>query len=200
MHMRDRRGIGRDGIGNWKAGDIRAVDRKRIEHIEARSSVPRKDLIAISEVVIEPEAALIVVVGQDFSGRKKRWSDVSERIECFSVPRNRADQKWRDLISGKRLAGEFINQRPRLARTRIDDTGEIAASLGWSWHDRRLCFPLAVSLPFIVGEEKVLVPPNGTAERCPELILMQGLGTGGKEIPCIESVVPQELIQRAVKF
>ncbi len=48
-----------------------------------RGGVAREELIAVAEVMIQPEAALIVVVVQDLRGGVEGRADVRQRDERF---------------------------------------------------------------------------------------------------------------------
>ena len=63
--------VGDDVVGNRKPGHARAGDGQRIELVQARCGIAQEQLIlAVVEVVIQAEAALIVVVDPELGGFK----------------------------------------------------------------------------------------------------------------------------------
>src|ERR1035438_3759577 len=81
----------------------------------------------------------------------------------------------------------------------IGQAGEVPGSLGGGGYDSGLSLPLVIALPFVVEEEEILVAPERAAQCRPKLIQVQRLGCGGKEVAGIERVVPQKLIDVAMK-
>src|ERR1039458_8520113 len=198
--MGNGEGIRRDAVGDGETGNIRSVDGKRIEGIPRGRGVAREKLVVAPKVVIEPEAPLIVVVAPHLRGLVNGWGDVPKRVQIPGGQPNGTEQHGRNLIARKGHARKFIDQGHRLTCAWIGQAGEVPGSLGGGGYDSGLSLPLVIALPLVVEEEEILVAPERAAQCRPKLIQVQRLGCGGKEVAGIGRVVPQKIIDVAMKI
>ena len=68
MNLREGDGVGGEVVGDRESGHAGAGDGQRIELVQARCGIAQEELVFIAEVVIEAEAALIVIVDADLGG------------------------------------------------------------------------------------------------------------------------------------
>ena len=168
--------------------------------------VAGEQLIAVAEVVIQAEAALIVIVGQQSEWRSKATGRYcGSGIRDFRFERDRAQQKRRNhadyAVVAERLAGELVDQRHGMPVCVIRQTGEIAACARAAVGTMAVrVSPCAIALAFVVSEEEIFVVPDGAAERGAELILVQRLSGCGEEVARIEGVIAEEVVEVAVKL
>ena len=198
MDVRDGDRIGGDVVGNRKTGNAGSVDGQRIELVQSstRHSARRAGRCR-REIMIEPEAALIIVVDPSLGGFKNVGADVGQRIE---LRRLRAMGLSRDggiLLPGKRLAGEFVDQGNGCPLS--PDEPKIAGALGRGGYDGRLRRALGIALALVIDKEEILVFADGSAQRRAVLIAVQRFGCGGEEVARVEGVVAQEIVNVAMK-
>src|SRR3989304_9130392 len=101
-------------------------------------------------MIIEPDAALVRVVGHDLRGRKQRRRNVGQGVELQYVSGDRVNQRIGDLIVGEWLAGQEVDQRCGLSR-------KVADALAGRGHGGDSGDALAVAEAFVVAEEEKLV-------------------------------------------
>src|SRR5262249_5940876 len=94
----------------------------------------------------------------------------------------------------------FIDQRGRAAGSRIGKPGEIAGSLCGGWNNRRLRLSLGIALALVVQKEKNFVLSERTAQGSPVLISIHKANGRGEEIPRVQGVVPEEIVNVAVEI
>ena len=194
-----RRGVGGHVVGDREARHARARGGQRVELAEGLDRVAREDLVASAEVVIDTEAALVVIVRADLGGLEHVRADIGQRVETGRSERDRIQHLRRNPVFRKRLTDELVDQRNGLPGRGVGEPGKIAGALGRRRHDGGLRLAFAVALPFVIGEEKVLVLADGTAESGAVLVAVQRLGGGGEEVPRIHGVVAEELVEIAVE-
>ena len=149
--------------------------------------------------MVESEAALVVVIGQDLGRQENRWRNIAQRIKLFCFQRNGTEKERRNLIAGKWLARKFVDQRHGLASGWIDNARKITRALRRGRNNCGLRFTLHIALAFIVDKEEIFIAANGAAQSRSKLILVQRLGCRGEKIPRIEGVVTEEFIKIAVE-
>jgi hypothetical protein len=86
---RDGHGVGGDVIRNRKTGDTRTGDRQRIKCVKARRGIAKEQLIFTTEVMIEAEAALVVIIVAGLSRFVDVGADVWKRVEL-----RRLEGRW----------------------------------------------------------------------------------------------------------
>ncbi len=193
-------GVGDDVVGDRETGDAGSGDRQRVELMQRRRGVAHKELVARAEVVIEAEAALVVVIRSELGGFEYVGADVGQRIQFLRQLGDRALHVTTGSGSRERLAGELVDERNGLSRGGIGESGEIACSLRGGGHDSGLCLARGIALPFVVEEEEILVLADRSAQRGAVLIAVQRFGLGGEEVARVHGVVPEELVDIAVKI
>ena len=166
--------------------------------MERGRRVAGEELIGVAEVMVKTEAALIVVVRHDLSGREERRREIAEWVKLFRLLRDGTDQERGDFVPGELLAGEFVDERDELAAA-VDETREVSRTLGGCGDNGGSGFTLAIALSFVVDEEKIFVAADGTSQGCAELILVKRFGAGGEKVAGIERVVAKEIVEVAVK-
>src|SRR5215469_10954481 len=97
MNVRDGDGVGDDVVDDGEAWHARAGDGERVKFVGARCGIAEESLIlAACKVVIEPEAALIIVVGSELRRFVNVGSDVGQRIKL-----RRFQSDWAQRLRGK---------------------------------------------------------------------------------------------------
>src|ERR1700733_6434915 len=111
MDVRDGHRVSRDVVGHRKPGHAGTGYRQRIEFVQARCGVPQEQLIlAAVEVMIEAQAALIVIVDSDLGRFVDLIWSVGERVELLRLESDRADQGRRNHVIRELLSGELIDE------------------------------------------------------------------------------------------
>ena len=65
--------------------------------------------------------------------------------------------------------------------------------------ERRVDWRFSPALAFVTSEEEIFVCPDGAAESSSELVKTQSIETWrGEQVLCIQIVVPEILVERAV--
>src|ERR1035441_10893510 len=182
MNMRNGKRIRRDAVGDWEAWNIRSVDGKRIERIAPGGGVSREDLVVVPKVVIEPEAALIVVVAAHLRGLVDGWGDIPEGIKIPGGQPKGTEHKAGNLVAREGLACKFVNQRHGLASAWIGQAGEVSGALGGRGYNSRLRLALTIALALVVQEEEILVAPQRAAGCRSTLIQVQRLTRPGESV------------------
>src|SRR5947209_12435505 len=90
----------------------------------------QRELIAFVEDVIEAESALVCIAAERLGGEEQVGSGVGMRIEMNQFERNRVQHLGGNLIIGKGLAAEVVDQRGGFAGLRIGESGEVSCALG----------------------------------------------------------------------
>ena len=81
----------------------------------------------------------------------------------------------------------------------ISNSREVSRALLGARDGGRRGLPLAVAIPFVVGEKKQPVVLDRSASRAAELILLQRLYIGREEIARVHLIVAYELVERAMQ-
>src|SRR5579862_10048995 len=138
----------------------------------------------------------------------------AERAEVIADGLERAVERLRDsseIRSARRWRGprrdEWRNPDERQSRTRAgiwrwadDRTRKESISRVVVRHEIHTCLVQVLAELFIVAEHKCLILPDRSSQSGPELIAMKPWNGGGvEEIPGVESVIPEEFVQRAVE-
>ena len=153
--------------------------------------VVNRELICFAKEVIVAEATLVGLIPPVLGCNEEVGPRIRVRIILHELRRYRADGGCRDYVARKGRAGEIVDQGRA-------QPGEVPAPLGIAWYGGRLRHTLDVSEALVISEEEIFVAAKWAAKRPAKLILLQGLYLSGKEVPRIERIVAQELIQHAV--
>jgi hypothetical protein len=194
MRVLKRDQVGPDLVLNRKAGQVRAADRNRIQVSGRGKGVTKRELILLRRAQVHPPAALGgIILGDDRRG-VHRWRGVAGRIELGDAEPERAQQRRRDDLVGKRRAAA------RQVDERRQAPAEVSSALGGSRNTAGTRDPLAVDEPLPVQEKEGPVAPKRAAGSSAELVLLERLDIARKKVARVEDVVAEELVQRTVKF
>src|SRR5262249_1501324 len=166
-----------------------------------------EDLVLLVPIPVEAPVALIpslhILENRDIVIRQA--GGLRRRVSLHQLDGNRIPAILWNQTARERIANEARRRACGGARRYrvedIADTGEVAAAHAGAWNRADLRPFLSPAESFVIAEEEQLVGDDSSAECAAELVLpVRRLGEiqGREVIPCVQLVIAQKLVGRAV--